>query len=157
MEIQSLDPRDARLFACDCAEHVLPLYERAFAGDDRPHRAIQAARELAGAPKPIIRQMLRDAPFRALDANVLAAQRGALKLSYRRGRYRQMTALAAIASAAHYCLYTDPHFAAQHAMDMAAEAVRMLNKPDSDAEQIERAWQADQMHGYLMGTGEESA
>ena len=36
---------DLRLFACDCAERVLYLYEREYAGDDRPRRAIQIARD----------------------------------------------------------------------------------------------------------------
>ena len=38
---------DLRLFACDCAERVLYLYEREFPGDDRPRRAIQVARDHA--------------------------------------------------------------------------------------------------------------
>jgi hypothetical protein len=38
---------DLRLFACDCAERVLYLYERVYPGDDRPRRAIQIARDHA--------------------------------------------------------------------------------------------------------------
>jgi hypothetical protein len=38
---------DLRMFACDCAERVLYLYERKFPGDDRPRRAIQVARDHA--------------------------------------------------------------------------------------------------------------
>ena len=38
---------DLRMFACDCAERVLYLYERKFPGDDRPRRAIQVARNHA--------------------------------------------------------------------------------------------------------------
>lgn len=38
---------DLRLFACDCAERVLYLYERAYPGDDRPRKAIQIARDHA--------------------------------------------------------------------------------------------------------------
>ncbi len=38
---------DLRLFACDCAERVLHLYEREYLGDDRPRRAIQVARDHA--------------------------------------------------------------------------------------------------------------
>jgi hypothetical protein len=36
-----------RMFACDCAERVLYLYERKFPGDGRPRRAIQVARDHA--------------------------------------------------------------------------------------------------------------
>ncbi len=41
------DERTARLFACDCAEHVLHLYERAYPGDQRPCQAIEVARRYA--------------------------------------------------------------------------------------------------------------
>ena len=35
--------RLARLFACDCAEHVLPLFESQHPNDNRPRAAIEAA------------------------------------------------------------------------------------------------------------------
>ncbi len=35
---------DSRLFAADCAERVLPTYEKAYPNDDRPRKAIEAAR-----------------------------------------------------------------------------------------------------------------
>ena len=38
---------ELRLFACDCAERVLYLYERAYPGDDRPRKVIQVARDQA--------------------------------------------------------------------------------------------------------------
>ena len=38
---------DLRLFACDCAERVLYLYETAYSADDRPRKAIQIARNYA--------------------------------------------------------------------------------------------------------------
>jgi hypothetical protein len=38
---------DLRLFACDCAERVLYLFETEYPGDDRPCRAIQVARDHA--------------------------------------------------------------------------------------------------------------
>jgi hypothetical protein len=38
------DDRLARLFAADCAERVLPLFEKARPDDDRPRRAIEACR-----------------------------------------------------------------------------------------------------------------
>ena len=37
----------ARLFACDCAEHVLPLFEHRVPGDDRVRRCIEVARRYA--------------------------------------------------------------------------------------------------------------
>jgi hypothetical protein len=42
-----ISERDLRLFAADCAEHVLPLFETKYPKDDRPRKAIAAARALA--------------------------------------------------------------------------------------------------------------
>ena len=42
------DGRVARLFAADCAERVLPVFEREVPGDDRPRLAIEVARRSAG-------------------------------------------------------------------------------------------------------------
>ena len=39
--------RVARLFACDCAEIVLPIFERACPQDQRPRQAIKVARRFA--------------------------------------------------------------------------------------------------------------
>jgi hypothetical protein len=36
-----------RLFACDCAERVLPIFERSQPGDSRPRHAIETARRFA--------------------------------------------------------------------------------------------------------------
>ena len=41
------DERAVRLYACDCAEHVLAHFESLFPGDDRPRRAIEVARAYA--------------------------------------------------------------------------------------------------------------
>lgn len=46
-KIEKWNDRTARLFAADCAEHVLHLYENKHPGDDRPRKAIEAAREFA--------------------------------------------------------------------------------------------------------------
>ena len=39
--------RTARLFVADCAEIALPIYERHYPNDDRPRKAIEAARKYA--------------------------------------------------------------------------------------------------------------
>ena len=39
--------KEIRLFAADCAESVLHIYEDKYPGDDRPRKAIQAARDYA--------------------------------------------------------------------------------------------------------------
>jgi hypothetical protein len=37
----------ARLFAADCAEHVLPIFEARYPDDTRPRKAVEAARQFA--------------------------------------------------------------------------------------------------------------
>ena len=39
--------KEIRLFASDCAELVLPIYEKEYPNDNRPRLAIQAARDYA--------------------------------------------------------------------------------------------------------------
>ncbi len=45
--IEAYNDRTLRLFAADCAERVLPLFERQQPNDDRPRRAIETARRFA--------------------------------------------------------------------------------------------------------------
>ena len=45
--IEAWDERTQRLLACDCAEHVLPLWEARFPNDKRPREAIAVARRFA--------------------------------------------------------------------------------------------------------------
>jgi hypothetical protein len=45
--LDTWNERTARLFAADCAERVLPIYEKAHPGDDRPRMAIETARRYA--------------------------------------------------------------------------------------------------------------
>lgn len=40
--------KDLRLFAADCAERVLPIFEKKYPTDMRPRNAIQAARDFVG-------------------------------------------------------------------------------------------------------------
>lgn len=45
--IEAWNERTARLFACDCAEHVLPIWESQIGGDVRPRLTIATARRFA--------------------------------------------------------------------------------------------------------------
>ena len=66
--------RNARLFACDCAEHVLHLYEHAYPGDDRPRLAIETARAYAnGKATEDELSAARDAARAAAMAAAMAA------------------------------------------------------------------------------------
>ena len=46
-KIVEWNDKTARLFAADCAEHVLHIFEREYPKDDRPRKAIQAGRDFA--------------------------------------------------------------------------------------------------------------
>jgi hypothetical protein len=64
--VETWNDRTARLFAADCAEHVLPLFETKYHDDKRPRQAIQAARDYANGK--IIKKQLaaaRDAAWAA--------------------------------------------------------------------------------------------
>ena len=65
------DYRMLALWAADCAEHVLPLFEEAYAEDERPRRALEAGR--AWALGEIAISEARAAAFAALAAGHAAA------------------------------------------------------------------------------------
>jgi hypothetical protein len=45
--LQALSEQYQRRYVCDCAEHVLPLYEAKYPNDTRPRQAIDVARRFA--------------------------------------------------------------------------------------------------------------
>lgn len=113
----------ARLFAADCAEHVLPVFEREHPGDDRPRRAIQAVRQFA-------RRELAATPLTAAAA--WAAARDAAEAA------AGDAAWAAAGDAASAAAWA----AAGAAAEAAAEAA---------AGNAERDWQAARLRAYLAG------
>jgi hypothetical protein len=61
-KVKPIDDRSLRLFAADCAEQVLPIFERVRPDDDRPRAAIDAARRFArGEITRGVRAAARDA------------------------------------------------------------------------------------------------
>lgn len=80
--VDTWNERTARLFAADCAEHVLAMYERWYPKDDGPRRAIEAARayargtitgdELATAEKYVVRCTVSTVAVSALYAALAA-------------------------------------------------------------------------------------
>jgi hypothetical protein len=62
------DHRLLALWAATCAEHVLPLFERAVADDGRPRQAIEAARSWVRGELPMMRA-------RALGGHAMGAAR----------------------------------------------------------------------------------
>lgn len=67
--LQSVCPeneKEVRLFATDCAEHVLHIFEAKIPNDDRPRKAIQAARDFAEGK--ITKEAARDCSLDAYAA-----------------------------------------------------------------------------------------
>ena len=79
------NPRVARLFEADCAERVLPIFEREYPTDDRPRKAIAAARAFARGE---IDAAARD----AAGAAAWAAARAAAGAAERRWQTRRLLA-----------------------------------------------------------------
>jgi len=46
-KLDKWNDRAARIYACDCAEHVLGLFEKGYPADKRPRKAIETARLFA--------------------------------------------------------------------------------------------------------------
>ena len=115
----------ARLFAADCAEHALPVYERRYAEDARPRRAIAAARAYARGE---------------IDAAALAAARDAA-WAVARDAARDAAWDAAWSAAWDAALAAARAAASDAASDAALSAAR-------DAE---RTWQTARLIAYLRG------
>lgn len=119
------DDRTARLFAADCAERVLPIFERERPNDDRPRKAIETARRFANGE-------VEDAARAAAEAAAEAAAWGC-----RRGCRMGFAAEAAAWAAAQ---------AAQAAAQAAQDAAQAAQATAQAAQAIRLGW-------YLAGEG----
>lgn len=119
------DRRIVALWAADCAERVLPLFEIAASMDTRPHKAIEGVRAFA-------RGELRIGPVRVLSAQAHAAAR----------EVQVPSAMAAARSAGHAAGVA--HMAA-HARGVAyaAIAVGLANPTYPNATAEESIWQIE--------------
>ena len=123
------DHRLVALWAADCAEHVLPLFEAECPDDDRPRAAIEAVRAWTRGELPMMRS-------RAAGGHAMGAARpltgAARNAAYAAG---QAGAVAHVA---------------EHDLGAAAYAIRALRAsvPAADAEAAGRAecrWQRDRL------------
>ena len=72
--------RELRLFACDCAEMVLPIFEKKYPDDKRPRYAIEVARRYAeGQATDEERAAAGDAAMAAAWAAARAAARAKIE------------------------------------------------------------------------------
>ena len=119
------DAYRARLFAADCAAHVLPLFERVHPGDVRPRIAIEAARAARAAAWVAAGGVAEDA---AWDAATAAAESAARHAAFAAARAAEGVAWDAATAAA----------------ESAAEAAAW-----DGAGAAERAWQVERLTCYL--------
>jgi hypothetical protein len=133
--------RTARLFACDCAERVLPLYERDYPGDQRPRQAIAVARCYANG------QATDNELAAAWDAAWDAAGAAAGDAAWDAARAAARAAAGAAAwDAARAAARAAAGAAAWDAARAAAGAAAW-----AAARAAERAWQTARLFYYLEG------
>jgi hypothetical protein len=118
-----------RLFAADCAEHVLHIYEKEYPSDDRPRKAIEAARKYA-------------------RKEIDAAARAAAWAAARAADWAAAGAAAAAADAAGDAAWAAAWAAARAAAGDAARAAAAAADAAGDAEQ---QWQGARLLEYLDG------
>jgi hypothetical protein len=133
MGLDKPDQRSLALWAADCAEHVLPYFEEKYPGDDRPRKAIEAARAWT-------RGEIRVGEARAAAVAAHAAARDADEGAAR------ATARAAgqAAGTAHMAGH------ARHAATYAVTATTAANSADAAAATAaERDWQYRRLPEHL--------
>ncbi|GIV03694.1 MAG: hypothetical protein KatS3mg015_2524 [Fimbriimonadales bacterium] len=156
--LQGWNERTALLFAADCAERVLPLWERP--DDDRPRLAIQVARDFARGL--VGEEELRHTREAADDAAASASSSSAASYA----AYAARSAAYAARSAATYSGYSAAASAAASAASSAAAAraaasfaaARWPSLPPSPARAAasfaadsEREWQGQRILDYAHG------
>jgi len=129
-EVTTWDEQSARLFAADCAEQVLPLFEAAHPGDDRPRRCIEVARRFARG----------EASQQELDAAWDAAWAAAGVAAQATAQYAAWAVARAVAWDA---AWAAAGAAARHAA--ALDAVWATARDDT------REWQTERLMQYLVG------
>ena len=136
-KVETWNETTARLFAADCAEHVLPLFEKYRPDDDRPRKAIEAARAFASG------QITRS-EMAAAGAAAGAAARDA---AWAAARDAARAAAGAAAGAAAWAAARDAARAAAWAA--ARDAAGAAAGDAAGAAEIK--WQAARLQDYLEG------
>jgi len=132
-KLDAWNERVARLFACDCAERVLPLFEREYPNDIQPRTAIDVARRFANGDAT--KEQMATAYAATSDAAWTKAWVAA-----------HAAAWAAAYTAAYAVAYATAWIAACATARDAALAASHVT-----ASATERAWQTKQLMEYLDG------
>lgn len=148
---QVLGDRALRRFACDCAAHVLHLFEAAHPEDTRPRDAIEAARRYA-------HDEVTETELDAAESAAMAAEwaaRSAAGAAARAAELAARSAAGAAASstewAARFAAGAAARSAAGAAYDSAARAAEWAAGAARAAAGDERAWQRDLLVRYIRG------
>lgn len=156
-EQRKLSQRVARLFATDCLERVLHLYERECPNDARPRKAIEAMREFARGELPIEQlTTVCDAATAAVrDASRAAAQAGnslvdtSLDLAYVAFRAAAQAAVRDASGVAASATADDAAWAAAQAAARAAACNTFWFAAYAAARAAERKFQQGRLIRYL--------
>ncbi len=130
------DQMSLALWAADCAEHVLPYFEEKYPGDDRPRKAIEAAR--AWTRGEIRVGEAREAAYTA-HAAARDADEGAARAAAR--------AAGQAAGTAHMAGHA--RHAAAYAVKSAAYAAAVIDAASGAAARGERDWQLRRLPEHL--------
>ena len=126
--VESWDRRSLALFAADCAAYVLPLFEKKHPKDDRPRKAIQAARRWARNPTQKNASAAASAAYAAYASSAYAAAASAAAASS--AYAAAASAASASAASAHYA---SAHYAAASAAWQAKRLRRYIEAPEVSA------------------------
>jgi hypothetical protein len=161
-KVETWNDKTLRLYAADCAERVLGLYEKQYPKDDRPRKAIQAARDFANG------LITKDAAYAASNAAYAAsnaayaaaanaAANAAAAAAYAASSAAYAASNAAYAAAANAA--NAANAAAAYAADAAAaNAAAASNAAAANAvayaatNAAEREWQFKRLRYYLEVT-----
>jgi hypothetical protein len=142
-KVDTWNDRNLRLFACDCAERVLPLFEKDHPNDNRPRAAIETARRFANGQATWeeldAARAAVAAAWAAWDAARAAAWAAAWDAAWDAAKAAAWDAAGAAAGDA--------------AWDAAWDAVDARDAAWDAARDDERDWQLQRLAAYLDGTG----
>jgi hypothetical protein len=142
-KVKTWNDKTLRLYAADCAERVLGLYEKQYPKDDRPRKAIQATRDFANGL--ITKDAAHAAAYAAYAANAANAAAAAAAAAAARDANAAANATYAAYAAANatYAAADAAAKAANAAVDAAYAAANTV------AAAAEREWQRKRLKYYL--------
>lgn len=151
--VETWNVKTARLFAADCAEHVLPIFEKKYPEDDRPRKAIQAARDYENGliDKNELAAAGCAAAYAANAAGYVANAAGyAAAYAANAAAYAAAAGAAAYAADSAYAVAYGAGYVANAAGDAAGDAAgNAAAAAGAAARAAERKWQTEKLFEYL--------